>query len=84
MRYSEIKTMDELESAQRNVRERLNRRKRAMREPLLAAREGFHPFQYAVLRPEEPFGFPSSGEAAACCRAAAQAQDIQMTVNHIH
>lgn len=41
MRYSEIKTMDELESAQRNVRERLNRRKLAMRESLLDAREAF-------------------------------------------
>ena len=43
MRYSEIKTMDELESAQRNVRERLNRRKLAMRESLLDAREAFTP-----------------------------------------
>ena len=43
MRYSEIKTMGELESAQRNVRERLNRRKLAMRESLLDAREAFTP-----------------------------------------
>lgn len=35
--------MDELESAQRNVRERLNRRKLAMRESLLDAREAFTP-----------------------------------------
>ncbi len=43
MRYSEIKTMDELESAQRNVRERLNRRKLAMRESLLDVKEAFTP-----------------------------------------
>lgn len=43
MRYSEIKTMDELESAQRNVRERLNRRKLAMRESRLDVREAFTP-----------------------------------------
>lgn len=35
--------MDELESAQRNVRERLNRRKLAMRESLLDVREAFTP-----------------------------------------
>ena len=35
--------MDELESAQRNVRERLNRRKLAMCESLLDAREAFTP-----------------------------------------
>ncbi len=43
MRYSEIKTMDELESAQRNVRERLNRRKLAMRESLSDVKEAFTP-----------------------------------------
>lgn len=35
--------MDELESAQRNVRERLNRRKLAMRESLLDVKEAFTP-----------------------------------------
>lgn len=43
MRYSEIKTMDELELAQRNVRERLNRRKLAMRESLSDVKEAFTP-----------------------------------------
>ncbi len=35
--------MDELESAQRNVRERLNRRKLAMRESLSDVKEAFTP-----------------------------------------
>ena len=35
MRYSEIKTMDGLESAQKDVRERLRRRELAVRESLL-------------------------------------------------
>lgn len=43
MRYSEIKTMDELESAQKDVRERLSRREFAMRESLLEVREAFTP-----------------------------------------
>lgn len=43
MRYSEIKTMDELEAAQRDVRERLDRRELAVRESLLDAREAFTP-----------------------------------------
>lgn len=43
MRYSEIKTMDELESAQKDVRERLGRREFAMRESLQEVREAFTP-----------------------------------------
>ena len=43
MRYSEIKTMDELESAQNDVRERLRRRELAVRESLLDVKEAFTP-----------------------------------------
>ena len=43
MRYSEIKTMDELESAQKEVRERLIRREFLMRESLFDVREVFTP-----------------------------------------
>lgn len=43
MRYSEIKTMDELESAQKDVRERLDRREFLMRESLSDVKEAFTP-----------------------------------------
>ena len=43
MRYSEIKTMDELESAQKDVRERLSRREFLMRESLSEVKEAFTP-----------------------------------------
>ncbi len=43
MRYSEIKTMDELESAQKDVRERLDRRAFLMRESLSDVKEAFTP-----------------------------------------
>ena len=43
MRYSEIKTMDELESAQKDVRERLDRREFLLRESLSDVREAFTP-----------------------------------------
>ena len=43
MRYSEIKTMDELESAQKDVRERLGRREFLMRESLSEVKEAFAP-----------------------------------------
>ena len=43
MRYSEIKTMDELESAQKDVRERLARREFLMRESLSDVKEAFTP-----------------------------------------
>lgn len=43
MRYSEIKTMDELESARNDVRERLSRRELAVRESLLDVKESFTP-----------------------------------------
>ncbi len=43
MRYSEIKTMDELESAQKDVRDRLARREFLMRESLLNVKETFTP-----------------------------------------
>lgn len=44
MRYSEIKTMDELESAQKDVRERLVRREFLMRESLSDVKDAFTPF----------------------------------------
>ena len=50
MRYSEIKTMGELESAQRNVRERLTRRKLAMRASLLDAREAVPPSNMLIFK----------------------------------
>ena len=43
MRYSEIKTMDELESAQKDVRERLVRREFLMRESLSDVKDAFTP-----------------------------------------
>ena len=43
MRYSEIKTMDELESAQKDVRERLLRREFLMRESLSDVKDAFTP-----------------------------------------
>ncbi len=43
MRYSEIKTMDELESAQKNVRERLERRRFLLRESLSDVKEALTP-----------------------------------------
>lgn len=43
MRYSEIKTMDELESAQDDVRERLVRREFLLRESLSDVKEAFTP-----------------------------------------
>ena len=43
MRYSEIKTMDELESAQKNVRERLDRRRFLMVESLSDVKEALTP-----------------------------------------
>ena len=43
MRYSEIKTMDELESAQIDVRERLVRREFLMRESLSDVKDAFTP-----------------------------------------
>lgn len=43
MRYSEIKTMDELESAQNDVRERLVRREFLLRESLSDVKEAFTP-----------------------------------------
>ena len=43
MRYSEIKTMDGLESAQKDVRERLRRRELAVRESLLDVKEALTP-----------------------------------------
>ena len=43
MRYSEIKTMDELESAQKDVRERLIRREFLMRESLSEVKDAFTP-----------------------------------------
>lgn len=41
MRYSEIKTMDELEFAQKDVRERLSRRSFALRDSLQDVKEAF-------------------------------------------
>lgn len=43
MRYSEIKTMDELESAQKDVRERLVRREFLMCESLSDVKDAFTP-----------------------------------------
>ena len=43
MRYSEIKTMDELESAQKDVRECLVRREFLMRESLSDVKDAFTP-----------------------------------------
>ena len=43
MRYSEIKTMDELQSAQKDVRERLVRREFLMRESLSDVKDAFTP-----------------------------------------
>lgn len=43
MRYSEIKTMDKLESAQKDVRERLVRREFLMRESLSDVKDAFTP-----------------------------------------
>lgn len=43
MRYSEIKTMNELESAQNDVRERLVRREFLLRESLSDVKEAFTP-----------------------------------------
>lgn len=43
MRYSEIKTMDELESAQKDVRERLVRREFLMRKSLSDVKDAFTP-----------------------------------------
>ena len=43
MRSSEIKTMDELESAQKDVRERLVRREFLMRESLSDVKDAFTP-----------------------------------------
>ncbi|HAY18516.1 MAG TPA: hypothetical protein DCY24_04855 [Rikenellaceae bacterium] len=43
MRYSEIRTMEELESAQKDVRERLARREFLMRESLSDVKEAFTP-----------------------------------------
>lgn len=43
MRYSEIKTMDELETAQKDVRERLVRREFLMRESLSDVKDAFTP-----------------------------------------
>lgn len=43
MRYSEIKTMDELGSAQKDVRERLVRREFLMRESLSDVKDAFTP-----------------------------------------
>ena len=43
MRYSEIKTMDELESAQKDVRERWVRREFLMRESLSDVKDAFTP-----------------------------------------
>ena len=43
MRYSEIKTMDGLESAPKDVRESLRRRELAVRESLLDVKEAFTP-----------------------------------------
>lgn len=43
MRYSEIKTMDELESAQKDVRERLVRREFLMSESLSDVKDAFTP-----------------------------------------
>ena len=43
MRYSEIKTMDELESAQKDVRERLVRREFLLRESLSDVKDAFTP-----------------------------------------
>ena len=43
MMYSEIKTMDELESAQKDVRERLVRREFLMRESLSDVKDAFTP-----------------------------------------
>ncbi len=52
MRYSEIKTMDELEAAQKDVRERLRRREFLIRESLSDVREAFTPsnFFFSGLR----------------------------------
>lgn len=57
MRYSEIKTMDELESAQNDVRERLVRREFLLRESLSDVKEAFTRFKSAALWPERSFGF---------------------------
>ena len=43
MRYSEIKTMDELESAQKDVRERLGRKRFLMVESLSDVKEALTP-----------------------------------------
>jgi hypothetical protein len=48
MRYSEIRTMDELESAQKDVRERLDRRAFVMRESLSGVRDAFTPSNLLV------------------------------------
>lgn len=43
MRYSEIKTMGELEAARKDVRERLIRRELAVRESILDVKEALTP-----------------------------------------
>ena len=43
MRYSEIKTMGELEAARKDVRERLSRRELAVRESVLDVKEALTP-----------------------------------------
>lgn len=43
MRYSEIKTMGELEAARKDVRERLSRRELAVRESILDVKEALTP-----------------------------------------
>lgn len=43
MRYSEIKTMDELESAQKDVRERLDRRAFVLRESVQDVKDAYTP-----------------------------------------
>ncbi len=52
MRYSEIKTMDELEAAQKDVKERLRRKEFIMRESLSEVKEAFTPsnFLFSGLR----------------------------------
>lgn len=66
MRYSEIKTMDELESAQNDVRERLVRREFLLRESLSDVKEAFTSSNLLLSGLRGLFGFPSSGKIASC------------------
>lgn len=43
MKYSEIKTMEELEKAQKNIRKRIDRKGDAVRESLYEVKDSFTP-----------------------------------------